>query len=492
MAGEFNAGSVLVELKAQYQDLKKNVQAAKGEMTSFGTRVDATAKSVQTSGQRISNTFTAIDKKSIQLTARIARLTGVMFAAQGAFQSFAGDGQSKGVTAASTGLSAFAAIALAIPHPIGIAIGAVAGLTAGILKFIETAPKGVEAAKEFGQAMAQVAQAHRDLGVDLAFIGRTQTGNQRDLSIIARQRQELEDEIRRRLSAQADTRTKLGRGEISDELAGVNIRDDEQAITLARAKLRDLLRAEGVKDRAVLAEENAKLLQGTAIQLQAGLISPLEAIQIEAQAARRELDALLKDPNTDPTALGLAIDKTKSAQGKVDAQKRLEGLADSFSTSFGSAIERGILSGEKPMEILANAGQSLFENAISEAMKQVQTGLAAAFKAISGGSDLIGGALTAALGIGGALLSRRGNISTESFTGVQSIVESSQAMRGIVAGPGSVAIATVGEDISRSVMPLIDLNRIAVQFLSRIERNTRNGRGTQGAGGSEIVAVPTA
>jgi len=498
MPPEISGGAVLIELKAQYQDLKKNVAAAKAEVSGFGAGVDATAKRVQASGQQISSSFDAMDKNSIKLTARIARLTGIMFAAQSVFQNFAGsDGSGpqgkggRGVAAAATGLSTFASVALAFPTPVGVALGAIAGLTAGIAHFVKTAESGVNIADQLRASIEAVAKRRHDFAVESGFIGRTQTGTTRDLSLIQLQRQRQEDLLRLAISSQQTQRDKLDAGEITADEAQEAIDRAEKLITLTRGRLRDLMLAEGVKDREALAEENKKLLDGTAIQLQAGLISPLEAVQIEAAAARRELDALLKDPKTDPTALGLAIDKFKTKQGKVEAQQSLNELASGFSSAFGNAIRDGILSGKKPMAILADFGSQLFGNFIQNSMKQLQEGLASVL-ASSGLGAGGAAAITGILGIGGALLSRIGNKSTEKFTGVKSIVESSQAVRGIVAGPSSVAIAQVGEDLARVMAPIREILSAQLLVQGRIESNTRGGGGTAGAGGAALVGVPTA
>jgi hypothetical protein len=492
MGGEFSAGSVLVELKAQYQDLKRNVSAAKQEVSGFGAGVDATAKRVAASGQQISNSFDSIDRNSVKLAARVARLTGIMFAAQSVFTNFAGGEQgkaSRGVAAASTGLSTFASVALAFPTPIGIALGAVAGLTAGIAHFVKTAEDGVTVADQLRAAMEAVAKKRHDFAVEAGFIGRTQTGTQRDLSLIALQRQQKEEVLRLAISSQQTQREKLDAGEITADEAQANIDRAEELIKKTRNQLRDLARSESVKDREALAEENKKLLDATAIELQAGLISPLEAAQAAASAARRELDALLKDPKVDPSALGLAIDKFKNKQGQVEAQRSLNELASGFSSAFGSAIQEGILSGKKPMAILADFGASLFGNFIQSAMKQLQEGLASVL-ASSGLGAAGAGAITGALGIGGAILSRLGNKSGQKFGSIKSAVTSSEATRGIIAGPANVAIAAVGENLSRAVEPMVAQQQIANELLRFIERNTRALRGgAAGAGGNVAIAT---
>lgn len=492
MAPEISAGAVLVELRAQYQDLKKNVQGAKAEMTGFGAGVDATAKKVAASGQQISNSFDAMDKAGARAMARFARLTGVLFAAQNVFQSFAGEGQqNKGVAAASAGLSTFAGVALALPHPVGIALAAIAGLGTGFATFAKQVGEAAEGVEKIKQAIAQVESRRLSIAERKAAADVFGASEGERLSIeIDDLAGKLDASIRKIAKLKESNRFGNNPG-ADDEIEEIKKRI-EADVKLLGAKRRDLLAAEAVKDRTALEEQNKTLLDSTKIQLEAGLISPIQALEVEARAARAELDKLLADPNRDMTALGLALDKAKSTQGKVDAARRLDGLAEGFGSSVSSALSDAILNQRKPSEALANLMGGLFESSLSEAMKQVQTGLAAAFKAATGGSDLLGGVFTAALGIGGGLFAQRANKSSESFSGVKSIVTDSTPVRGIVAGPANVAVATLGNDLTRSMAPVVQRLDMLVRVCAETARNTRQSGGSSTAGGEAIVGIPTA
>jgi len=401
-----------------------------------------------------------------------------MFAAQSVFTQFAGS-KSKGVEAASAGLGTFAAVSLAIPHPVGLALGAVAGLTAGFVSYGKAMGEAIEGSDKFREAIEKVSKMRFGFTEQKTLAGLV-SGTSLGLDRLKIEADEAAEMLKITVGRIAELKEKDRFGfrtpKDTAELAKQEALAESQA-KLALAKRRDLAAAEAVKDREALASANKILLEGTKIQLQAGLIDPIEALRVEASAASTELQKLLSQgANVDGTALGLAIDKARGAQSKLDSQKRLEGLADGFGTAVSRSLGDAILSGKKPMAALADLGGSLFENAIGKAMEQVQTGMAAAMKAIAGGSDIAGGAITAALGVGGALLAKRASGVDQSFSSIRSIVESSAAVRGIVAGPSSVAINTVGESLTRSMVPVTERLDRLISVAAMIEANTRAGR----------------
>lgn len=329
-------------------------------------------------------------------------------------------------------------------------------------------------------------------------------------------RQELE---KNRKEIEANNKA-LGETEEAFKRTTTNARNFTE--TVEQAQKRQSL-VKGIKEQ----------LEGITVQLaanqeavKAGLVDPLEAAKKEAdlllqralaikqfKAALAELPAEIRSkitfsvPDGDQAARDAAaeqatkeflrgqdeLDRERALKRKEEQDRRTEDLASGLSRSIGDGVTQGIMQGLPAMEILANTGQNLFSNFLSKSVDKFETAMIDAFKSIGGaGGEILGGALTAALGIAGGIFANRKSKSTESFSGVRSVIESSQVVRGVVAGPSSVAVATVSEDISRSVAPLVDLNRVMAQLLSRIERNTRGGGGPANAGGSDIVAVPTA
>lgn len=266
-------------------------------------------------------------------------------------------------------------------------------------------------------------------------------------------------------------------------------------------------------------------LRGIEGRLQAGLIKPSEAAEERAKNLNRQLEVMiehletLKKSGDVSGSLDDAIRRIKTqeadaifeqafaldaenAKAKKDAKnlfdKNVAGFHDRFTVPFSEAvglgIADGIMQGAPAMQTLANVGRNLFGNFLMDSVRNFQDGMISAFKGIAGaGGELLGSTLTGLIGVVGGIFAQRQSKSSSTFTGVQSRIESSQALRGVVAGPSNVSIAAVGEDLARAVAPVVERLDAAVAYLLRIERNTRSGRGGGGGGGGvDAVGVPTA
>ncbi len=204
----------------------------------------------------------------------------------------------------------------------------------------------------------------------------------------------------------------------------------------------------------------------------------------------KDREELLKRLHTDEE-IRLAAKKVKAEQELNERIKATEDLAKTFSTSVGDGLREAIINSQKPMEALATIGKNLFANMVDQTIKRLETGLSAAFTAITGAAgEGIGLALSGILGVGGAILSRLGAKSSQSFNPVNSAVTSTQAFRGVVAGQASVAIADVGDNLSRAVQPVVDKLTDVVRILTSIDSKT--GRAVGGFSGFPAVAAPTA
>jgi hypothetical protein len=244
-----------------------------------------------------------------------------------------------------------------------------------------------------------------------------------------------------------------------------------------------------------------------------GVSQPIEAANANLAASKKVLDEILQDNQriqnlafsgavpTDRIEEFLAKQHSQSdigaaaARVKADEEqkRRIEAvndLATTFSTAVGDGLRDAILNAKKPMEALAAVGQNLFANMVDQTIKRLETGLTDAFKAISGAAgEGVGLAITGILGVAGAVLSKLGSKGSDSFGSVQSSVTSTQAVRGIVAGPSSVAIATVADDLSRAIAPVVARLDGILGALGKIESNTRSGRS---GGLSSNVAIASA
>jgi len=319
---------------------------------------------------------------------------------------------------------------------------------------------------------------------------------------------------------------------LSAELAKLNLQMEvlQRNVTRAKAamsgadiegtarKIRDLKEA---LDFAKTEEQARKLISTIGdVQIEGqravelGLDTPLQAAQKNLQATEAALRKIIAAEEDLKKAMALVGDneelrnaiqqqlallqeseaalgpKAQIAKAELESKQAAGQYAQGLASSIGQAVSNGILNGEKAMTILADVGRNLFANMLNNVVDTFQKGMIAAFQSIAGqGGEILGGALTAVLGVVGGILSRKRS-GSQSFGGVQSGITSNEAVRGIVAGPTNVAIAAVGEDISRSMAPVvIRLDTIAT-ILRSIDGKTRT---TGGVGfSSPAVMVPTA
>ncbi len=252
--------------------------------------------------------------------------------------------------------------------------------------------------------------------------------------------------------------------------------------------------AEIQQKRAALGIAMPGEASGAALQTsQAALQAALEMNQaVRAAADKAGSDEVLRQKILSTlipdSYIQAYADAVKAATQKVKDERIVDEMAGNFGSAVTSGLRQAILSGAKPMEALAGIANNLFENALNDAMKAAQEGLSSIFKAVAGeGGAGIAGALTGALGIAGAIFAKRKGGVDQSFASIQSRIESSQAVRGIVAGPSSVAISEVGEKIERAFEPS---RQVFLQMLNELKSINRK---TGGGGGSLSFAgtVPT-
>lgn len=255
--------------------------------------------------------------------------------------------------------------------------------------------------------------------------------------------------------------------------------------------------------------ENTEIAGQKALEL--GVADPAEVASKNLSAARGVFDKLLEDNLKiidASNAYNLSLeDREKilkrlhplselqgAAKGVQDAKalneaiKATNDLAKSFSSAVGDGLRDAILNSKSAMEALADIGNNLFANMVDQFTKRLETGLADVFKSITGAAgEGIGLAVTGIFGAAGAVLGHLGNKSESTFGNVRSAVTSSEQTRGIIAGPSSIAIAQVGEDLGRAVAPVVDRLDILITISRAIARNTKGGGGgAADAGGSQV------
>jgi predicted metal-dependent phosphoesterase TrpH len=321
-----------------------------------------------------------------------------------------------------------------------------------------------------------------------------------------------------------------------EELRGqlASLGDVNEAAEAVRKLNEQLANRKALDDYIKSMSELRKEAAGLETAVNAGVVDPVKAAEIRIDLANKKIQILLDNLallKNSPEASGDVVAAIKKAQLELaDAQfafafaqddankpamqtalklaeqrraekaakeleERVEGFnsrfTDPFADAVGSAVADGIMRGAPAMETLANVGRNLFSNFLNDSIINFRDGMAAAFQGIAGvGGEALGSLFTGVVGILGAVFANSKSKSSESFTGVRDNIESTQAVRGIVAGPSSVAIAAVGENLARAMAPVVQRLDAVVTILVRVEKNTRGG---PAGGGSDLsaVGVPT-
>ncbi len=206
----------------------------------------------------------------------------------------------------------------------------------------------------------------------------------------------------------------------------------------------------------------------------------MEEVEKEALSLQGQLERVLAVVDKNPELLGNFEQVIEGLKGEIEGltQKIIEEslklpgektppgltpaqqeLADSIAQA-GQAIGRGLLQGieqgKKGVELLADVGRKLFVTAGNKAIEQLTK---QAGEAIAGmtklSSELVGGIINTVIAAVGFILSTldKAKDAVETFGDVAPEVQSSQLVRGIVAGPQNVAIAEVGENIATAFLP---------------------------------------
>jgi energy-converting hydrogenase A subunit M len=138
--------------------------------------------------------------------------------------------------------------------------------------------------------------------------------------------------------------------------------------------------------------------------------------------------------------------KAWSRSVKLNLQSLDKTITKEISTAVGEGIVDGFMSGEKSSKIWANISADLFRKAMSRVIDDIGNLLGAALSKLGLGAGVASAALSAvAIGVGilTALKSKK-EYQVDDF---EEMVNSSEAMRGVVAGPTNIAISKVGDSL---------------------------------------------
>jgi hypothetical protein len=191
-----------------------------------------------------------------------------------------------------------------------------------------------------------------------------------------------------------------------------------------------------------------------------------------------EIEAQLRDIRE---KAGLEAEAERLAAAKA--------LGQTLSTTIGESI-RGAFLGEglDAMDLMANLGADLVQNAldnaistITESIEGVFTDLASSFGADLGGA--FGSAIAGAIGVGiGILAAELGGTSARANNNlVQEAAENAQATRGVVAGPTSVPIFQFGSKLEEAMIPT---NGLLVDILGALQNGQGGDPASSSVGGS--------
>lgn len=528
MAEENVAGSIVVQLRAQIDGLQKGLTQAKATLTQFGKSVQTVATGVAQGGQQMTQSFERMERGQSRLAARtalmVSRLLTLQLVIQQVGTRFAGSRFSKEVQVASDALTTFGAIVSVFPNKIGLAVGALAGIGTVFLNMVGPTRAEKKALEELTEKLEAFKKSLLDLEergarAGLDFFLRKELGvGQEDPqgNLLEKREDELERLLEKLNVAQRrlDLNVKGGIGQIpltSQQLADLRseVHDTEEAIKSLNAQVEqgrlDKKFREAAKEFHDFNADITSAQRNLKQALTFGLITPLDEVRGQLQLAERELAGLLDlrdklnkvKPGAGDIAFGTniatAMEEARKAKTQAERAGEVDRLANNFSSAIGQGIVDGILAGESAMETLANVSRNLFENALRDVVSTFQTGMTSAFKAITGIAGVeLGGLITGLVGIAAGIFAHRQSKAGETFSNVKSNIESSQAVRGIVAGPANVAIASVGEDISRAMAPVLEVLRASLFMQAKIESNTRGGAVAGGGGSQSLVGVPTA
>lgn len=599
MPPEFQAGSIVAELRANIAQFEAGINAATKKLDEFEKSTGGVASGVNTAGTAIATTFTEMDRGSIKVTQKLAHFTQKLVSVQfalGSLSTLAGASSEKtqhAVESVTGGLGVFAATISVMPNQAGLIIGAIAGIGTALIGLTQKSKEAAQkiaadletARAEFNktwdelralvkapeltaQANTIMARLFPPTAVESANLAvDNMKARVADLIKVAQEAPDQLSNLQDRLNRAVQT-ARLNPGDENARSLQKALSDDIEALKekfrAALLEMRDLgldvseairtglingadqffdeihsLRT-GFGTGAADIQANLKLTElrsqidevGKAFvelselskrQKELKLISPLESAEADAKAAqdalqkaleierqvekillrqdispemRKRLEELSGDPlkALDSTTLAPFLSKLREEQKRVAQERRPEDFsatfAKPFADSIGSAIVEGIQRGKGAFIDLASLGEKLFSNFLQQTVNQFQQWMTQALTAIAGaGGQILGTLFTGIAGVLGLIASRRGGVRGQEFANLSPIIESNQLVRGIVAGPTSVSIASIGDNLKRAMVGVEGRLDIMITILSQI-RTANFGAG--GGGGSPFAGtVPT-
>jgi len=204
------------------------------------------------------------------------------------------------------------------------------------------------------------------------------------------------------------------------------------------------------------------------------------------QGLRRTLDDLRAagelTPEIEANLTINAQDLKDKIREAADVEEFAE-LVNTVSESIFKGIVEGFIKGEKPSKVWAALSAEIFADALEKTLKdlanKITKALGGIFESLGAGTGFLGslgGAATALMGMAGIVLQSLEARSTSELDEAEDKVTSSEAVRGVVAGPTNVAIAEVNEGLKNAL-------RTTEILLERIAAAVEGGSGGPSGGG---------
>jgi hypothetical protein len=482
------------------QALAKPQAAVKQLGEGFKQTQQAATKSFGEVGKQlksVSASFAILDQSATRAMAKTAnmanRLIGIAVAAQGL------GGKDGKLAAATDALTTFAGIAVALPGPVGLGVGALAGLAVAFMRLTESQREAAEQMREF---RAEMVQMERELYEARGqFLGKILTSKN---PALAQTEHEMES-IKRQIGsaygrlAEAQVEMNANRGKPLSEAflkAKESALDAQEQIDELTGKLKGL---QAESDRLTVAEkikalgDESEIVHGKVMQ---GIVTPAEAAEErlrgleaaivdllraqksmgsiefaekmdELSAAADKERAIIEQARRDKEAQ--SADERKQTEERRRAEERaLKGLENQWGTAlpqavetyldslktvkdftldlfrgmegaFSSAIE-GILSGGQKMKsvfkALASDLKKTFLRTISQGLsQQLMAGLVGGVGALFGMGGPASAAVPTAQGSGSTGAASSGGVNLSSL---------GSGLSGLASGEGTAALLGLG------------------------------------------------
>ncbi len=199
-----------------------------------------------------------------------------------------------------------------------------------------------------------------------------------------------------------------------------------------------------------------------------------ETARILIDRARARGELISEEIAKQRILLGIEEDKLDKAK---EIDKKREELVGSVTDIIGQGVTEGILKGKIAFKDVAEIGANLFRNFMSKAIDDIGKKLSDILTKVLGSAGAIGlaGAL---IGIGGLIISNLQGKTESTIDDFGNQVTSSEAVRGVVAGPTNVAISRVGNQLKEAL-------RVSEGLLLRIANAVESGGGGGGGGAGD-------